>query len=107
MVSRVLGLLGLARRGGKIFLGDSILPLFGKTKNMFVIVANDCSDNTKKKWHDKCSYYHVEYKDFSSKGEIGHALGKDDISVIALTDKNMIAKIKTIFKDGDINGTKQ
>ncbi|MCF0116793.1 MAG: ribosomal L7Ae/L30e/S12e/Gadd45 family protein [Bacilli bacterium] len=107
MENKILGLLGLARRGGAIIIGDSILPLFGRVKSLFIIIAKDCSENTKKKWHDKCSYYNIPCIEYETKSNIGHSLGKQEVSVIGITNTNMIKKINQLLKDGDEDGTNE
>lgn len=107
MENKVLNLLGLARRGGKIILGDSNLPLLAKPKKIFIIIASDASDNTKKKFSDKCTYYKKEYIVNFTKEELSSSLGIGNVSVIGLTDPNLIAKVQILLKEGDIYGTKQ
>ncbi len=106
MDNKILQLLGLARRGGKIVLGESNLPLLAKSKPILIFVANDASDNTKKRWKDKCTYYNKEYVVFASKNDFKLYLGLGNVSVLGLTEPNLIVKVQELLKDGDYNGTK-
>ena len=60
MNDKVISLLGLAERAGKIASGEFAAEKAVKTgKARLIIVAEDASDNTKKKFSDMCKYYQV------------------------------------------------
>jgi len=86
--NRILSLLGLCMKAGKIKSGE-----FGTTEAVksslanVVIVAADASDNTKKEFRDMCSFYKVSYYEFSTKEELGRAMGKDLRSSVAVCDE--------------------
>ncbi len=102
MKQRLLGLLGLANRGGNLIYGDSIYYSLPKNKVRLVILATDASANTTKKVMDKASFYLASVVSFATKAELGHALGKGDIAVVGIMDANLAIKVKTLLKDGDI-----
>ena len=55
MNDKVISLLGLAERAGKIASGEFAAEKAVKTgKARLIIVAEDASDNTKKKFSDMC-----------------------------------------------------
>lgn len=72
-------------------------------KAHLVIVPTDASFNTKKLFSNKTTFYGVPYVEFGTKNELGHAIGKDMRSSIALTDegfaKAIITKLEKIQKD--------
>ncbi len=102
MKDRILGLLGLANRGGNLIYGDSIYYALPKNKVRLVILATDASANTTKKVMDKTSTYLASVVSFATKAELGHALGKGDLAVVGIMDANLAIKVKTLLKDGDI-----
>ena len=58
MNDKVISLLGLAERAGKIASGEFAAEKAVKTgKARLIIVAEDASDNTKRKFSDMCKYY--------------------------------------------------
>ena len=65
--SKALSLIGLATKAGKTVSGEFSTEKEVKSKRAaLVIVADDASDNTKKKFKNMCDYYHVPicfYKD--------------------------------------------
>lgn len=85
---KTLSLLGLATKAGKLKSGE-----FGTTeavkgrKAFLVIVAKDASDNTKKEFRDMCSFYETPYYEYSTKENLGNAIGKDVRSSVAVLDE--------------------
>ena len=51
-----------------------------------VIVADDASDNTKKKFQNMCDFYKVPIYFFEDKDTLGHAMGKEFRASLAVTD---------------------
>lgn len=87
MNKKILSLIGLATRAGKTVSGEFSTEKAVKSfKAELVIVAADASDNTKKLFTDKCSFYEVPCYICGSKDEIGHAMGKEMRASMAVTD---------------------
>ena len=75
--NKVLGLLGLAEKAGKVRSGEFSTEKAVKSgKAGLVIVSEESSDNTKKMFRNMCTYYKVPYFEFGNKEELGHILGK-------------------------------
>ena len=70
--NKIYSLLGLAMRGRNL-----------------VIVAEDASANTKKLFHDKCSYYEVPVYEYGTKEELGWAIGRDLRSSVGVCDAGL------------------
>lgn len=90
-----LSQLGMAMRAGKLITGDEIvLKAVRQRKAHLVIIAADASDNTKKKFRDKCRTYGVQLAEVFDREQLGKAIGKPERVVLAVTDAqfgNMIA----------------
>ena len=85
---KVLSMFGLAARAGKIASGEFQTENAVKSQTAFlVIVAQDASDNTKKKFSNTCEFYGVPRYFFGTKDELGHAIGKEMRSSLAITDE--------------------
>ncbi len=94
MNKKAMGMIGLAMRAGKVVSGEFSTEKAVKTKAAkLVIVAADASENTKKLFRDKCSFYHVPIQICSSKEELGKAIGKEYRASIAITDSNFATQI--------------
>ncbi len=74
-------------RAGKLVTGDeSVLKEVRSGEAKLVVIAEDASDNTKKKFRDKCSYYNVPILEVFSRAELGASIGKAERVVIGVTD---------------------
>jgi ribosomal protein L7Ae-like RNA K-turn-binding protein len=68
-------------------------------KAMLVIVAEDASDNTKKLFRDKCSFYEVPVYIFETKDNLGRTIGKDMRSSVGVCNEGLAdAIIKLLEK---------
>lgn len=93
--NKVLSLLGLAIRGRNLVSGEFQTETAVKSgEALLVIVAQDASANTKKLFHDKCSYYEVPIEEYSTKIELGRAIGKDLRSSLAICDAGLANAIQ-------------
>ena len=67
MQDRILALLGIAARAGKIVSGGfSAEEAVRSRKARLVIIAKDAKNNTIKKFTDKCSFYKIPVCFFSA-----------------------------------------
>lgn len=58
-----------------------------KDGNAFlVIVADDASENTKKKFRNMCEFYEVPLSFYADKDTLGHAMGKEFRASLAVVD---------------------
>ena len=93
---KLLSLLGLCARARKISSGSILIDMIRKHKVYYVLIAQDASENTKKKIKDKCLYYHVDFQIMGDSEEISHAIGKSQRMAIGITDKGFADKIKSM-----------
>jgi len=93
---KVLSLIGLAQRAGKVASGEFATERAVKTGSASVVfVAEDSSDNTKKMFDNMCTFYNVPIYIYSDKETLGHAIGKEFRASLAVLDigfKNAIEK---------------
>ncbi len=93
--NKIYSLLGLCMRAGKLKSGEfAVLDAIRKHTAELVIVSEDASDNTKKQFNDKCSYYKVPIIFFGDKEELGHAIGKDVRTSLAITDQGFAQSLR-------------
>ena len=100
--NKVLGLLGLAEKAGKVRSGEFSTEKAVKSgKAGLVIVSEESSDNTKKKFRNMCTYYEVPLYILSDKEALGHAMGKEFRASLAVQDANFAQAImKVLGKEG-------
>jgi len=98
MNDKVMGMLGLARRAGKIIFGsDAAVSAVRSGGAKLVIMAEDASERTKKLMTNKCKSFSVPLYVFSNATELGNKIGKSDISVLAVSDKNFAKAIESLL----------
>jgi len=94
MDKKLLQFLGLCQRAGKLASGETgALSAVRDGSAELVIVAENASDNTKKKFSDSAAYYDKNIVIFGDKVELGRAIGKEERAVIAIKDSGFAKKI--------------
>ena len=88
--NKVLSYIGLSAKSGNVASGEfSTEKAVKEGKAKLVIVAQDSSDNTKKMFTNMCEYYNVPIYFYSTKAELGHAMGKEMRASLALLDQGL------------------
>ena len=92
--SKVLSLLGLSAKAGKVVSGEFAVENAVKTgKAHLLIIATDASNNTKKKFKNMCDFYQVAIYFYEDKDTLGHAIGKEFRASLAITDSGFATGI--------------
>ena len=102
VTKRVLGMLGLAMKAGKVVIGteQTIISLQkGKVKR--VLVSGSASDGTKKKISSKCEFYKTRLEELPiDTDELGRLLGKTYTpAIVGITDENFSRTIVKLLDD--------
>ena len=98
---RILSMIGLAKRAGKITAGA---PLCEKTiksgKSELIIIAKDISENGRKSVTDACKYYSVRYIEYSDMNGLSTAIGAEGVRVVvSVNDKGFADAILSKYAD--------
>jgi len=92
-VNRVAGFLGLCNRAGQLSLGhEACISAVRKRKAALVLLDEECSGNTRKRFADACST-HVTPLYFLPADRIAKAVGKAGRMVAAIGPGNMAQKL--------------
>lgn len=92
--NKILPLLGLATRGRNLVSGEfQTLEAVRDGSCLLVLVAEDASDNTKKRFFDKGAFYEVPVACFGTKESLGRAIGKEYRSVLGVCEPGFAGKI--------------
>ena len=99
---KVLNLIGLAEKAGKVASGEfSAEQAVKKGKAFLVVVSEEASANTKKMFADMCTYYNVPVLYLAEKEELGHSIGKAMRASLAILDAGLAkAIVKQMNADG-------
>lgn len=104
MEDKILSFIGLARKAGKVAIGEAMCEKSIRNGNACIlIVADDASMNTKKKFINACTYRSIPYRFFSSKESVGKAIGKGTIAVICIIDSGFAGKIGQMIEKCSLN----
>lgn len=100
--NKVLSMLGLAARSRNVVSGGFATEQAVKCgKASLVIIAEDASGNTRKKYSNMCDFYEVPCAFHGTKAVLGHSMGKDERSVLAVTDEGFADSIRKHLGDSE------
>ena len=100
MTDKVFGSLGLCARAGKLKSGEFQAEESIKSSEAYlVIIAQDASDNTKKKFRNMSSFYEIPLAEYGTKETLGKAIGKEYRSAVTVLDRgfanSILQKLRT------------
>lgn len=93
--AKLLSLIGLARKAGKITVGTEMVCDAVRSGSVkLVIASNESSDNTKKRISNCALHYGIrlEYID-ATPDKLGRAIGKTATACVGIGDENFIKLI--------------
>lgn len=97
--NKVLSYIGLATKSGNIASGEFLTEKAVKEgKARLVLVADDSSDNTKKKFTNMCEFYKVPIYFFGDKSSLGHGMGKEMRASLAILDQGFADAVEKQLK---------
>ncbi|OQX88030.1 hypothetical protein B6D60_02740 [candidate division KSB1 bacterium 4484_87] len=92
---KVKSLLHLAQKGRMLEVGKTaVLILIKRKKAALVIVALDSSEKLKREVELECRRFSIPLYLFGSKDQLGEILGRDEVAVIAVSNKNLASELK-------------
>ena len=96
--------ISLSKKAGKVVLGEYKVEKYLK-KNMVIlaIIAEDSSDNTKKKFINMCKFYNTEYIVYGTKNKLGEYTSRKFTAIVGFTDFNFSKLFKSRY-EGEYNG---
>lgn len=104
MTDKIYGLLGLCQRAGKCKSGEFAVEKSIKSgKSFLVIIPEDASDNTKKKFKNMTTYRSVPYQELGTKETLGHQLGRSERSSISIEDQGFAQAMIKYIDGGHVN----
>lgn len=103
--SKILGLIGLAMKAGKVAFGaDSVEESIIKKKIKLVIISEDSSERTKKKFIDICEKYNIPIIIDGDIDSLSKTIGKSNKAILGIKDVNFAESIQKKYNGGDIIG---
>ena len=96
---RILSMLGLAAKAGKVVSGEFSTEKAVKTGKAFlVVVSSEAADNTRKMFYNMCSFYKVPLYVYAPMEDLGHAIGKGFRASLAVLDAGFAKSLEEKLK---------
>ena len=100
MRNRVLSMLGIAAKSGNVVSGEFSTEKAVKSFRAYVvIVSEEASENTRKKFTNMTDFYQVPMYIFGTKDELGSCIGKEFRASLAITDENLAKAVMQKLAD--------
>ena len=98
MNSKMLGLIGIATKAGKISAGSEIVTECIKFKKAkLVIIAEDASEKTKNNFKYLCEKNNIKIIIYETIDNLSKAIGKKNKAVLCVKDKNFADEMVKIY----------
>ncbi|MFL0246944.1 ribosomal L7Ae/L30e/S12e/Gadd45 family protein [Candidatus Clostridium stratigraminis] len=90
MRDKFLQFLGIVKKSGNLVEGYNKCEEIIKSNKLFlIIISENCSSNTKEKFIRHCTNCSLPYVEAYNSKELGNAVGRDEINILGVTNKNM------------------
>lgn len=101
-MNKFLSFLGLAKRSGSILEGYSKCDEQRNRKKIYLfIMSKDASESSKRKFENHCKDKNIPYIEDFSKGELGTAVGREEIKILAILDNNISKKLLILYEEAN------
>ena len=103
--NKVLGLIGLAMKAGKVCFGaDSVEENILKKKVKLLIISQESSERTKNKFINICEKYKIPVIIDGDIDTLSKTIGKNNKAIIGIKDINFAKSIQKKYNGGDVIG---
>jgi ribosomal protein L7Ae-like RNA K-turn-binding protein len=93
-MDKVLQMIGMAKRAGKIVTGGFLSEKAVKSReSSLIIIASDISDESRKAIVYSCKYYNVDYIEYADKEQLGKITGGGVRAVVSVNDRGFAAAV--------------
>ncbi|MDF2840217.1 MAG: ribosomal protein L7Ae/L30e/S12e/Gadd45 [Clostridia bacterium] len=97
-MNKIYSMLGLASKAGKLVSGEEIVRnTIRQGKVKLLIISEDASENTKKRFLNTAEYYKVPVYIWGNKEQLGSGIGKSNRSVVGISDNNFTKSIQSLL----------
>lgn len=102
---KILGLLGLARKAGKVVFGaEMVTDAIKRGRVKLLVVAIDASERTKKNFEMLALEKNIPMREIVSIEDISKAIGQQNKAILGITDINFAKEMIKDIDGGDIIG---
>lgn len=102
-MNKFFNFLGIAKKSGALIEGYSKCDdLRNRTTIFLFIMSEDLSQSSKKKFIKHCNEKEIPYIIDFSKFELGNPIGRNEIMILGVCDKNIAAKLLKLYEEEKI-----
>ncbi|MDO4621839.1 MAG: ribosomal L7Ae/L30e/S12e/Gadd45 family protein [Eubacteriales bacterium] len=88
-------MISISQKAGKAASGEfAAEKALKEGRGYLLILAEDASDNTRKKFENMADWREVPHCTYLSKTELGQIIGKGERSCVVITDENLAENIR-------------
>lgn len=88
-MDKVLGMLGMAKRAGKVTSGSFLCEKAIRAKeSKLIVLAADAAENAKQEMLHLCKRFGVPYIEYAEKTALGNSIGAGERAVVSVNDEN-------------------
>lgn len=99
-MNKFFNFLGLIKRSGNLIEGYSKCDEQRNRINFYLmIISVDASGSTQKKFKNHCLIKEIPLIENFTKEELGNPIGREEVKVLAITDKNMAEKLISLYQN--------
>lgn len=96
--NKFMSLMGICQKAGRLVSGEFACENAVKAKKAkLIVIAEDASENTKKKFGNSAKFYNINLICAGSKDELGKVIGRGARSVVAITDEGFATELVKVF----------
>lgn len=100
MKDKFLQFLGIVKKSGNLIEGyNKCEEIIDKRKLFLLIISTNCSSNTKEKFIRLCTNNSVPFVEAYSSEDLGNAIGRAEINLLGILNKNMSDNLLTLLKE--------
>lgn len=101
---KIFSLISIGTKAGLLTSGEfSTEKSIKEGKAKLVLLAEDASENTKKKFKNMCDFRQVPITVFGEKDRLGHAMGKESRASLSINDQGMAQAVLKHMKESRDN----
>jgi len=99
-MNKIYSMLGLCIKAGKLAYGsDMVINNIKKKKVKLIILSEDASENTKKKFIELANENNLKIIIFGKKEDLNQKIGEENKVVFGVLDENFSKSIIKLFED--------
>lgn len=99
-MDKFFNFLGLIKRSGNLIEGYSKCDeQRNRISYYLMIISVDASNSTIKKFKNHCENKNIPLIEKFSKEELGNPIGREEVKVLAITDKSMAEKLISLYQN--------